>query len=125
MNNYSSTLHFNEVLTIFPIPSNLVCPSGYERRDGDIPGWGTNIGSRLSLTKEQCANACNDQYRCLSFEHSKTAMLCNLNKIAEPTKAENYMDYAFCMKAGLLLLTPLLLLLLLLNSRIGPKGLYS
>ena len=85
------------------MPFNLapdVCPSGYERRNGDISGWGSDIGTRLSLTREECANACNDQDLCLSFEHSNTALLCNLNKIAEPTTGANYGDYAFCKKTG-------------------------
>ena len=97
---------FYEVLIIFPILLNIVpgvCPSGYEKRDGDIPGWGTDIGSRLSLTREGCANRCNAQARCLSFEHSNTEKLCNLNKIAEPTKSVNHRDYAFCTKTGGLL----------------------
>ena len=92
-----------KVKNIFSIPFCLgpvPCPSGYERRDGDIPGWGTDIGSALSLTREECADACTDENQCLSFEHSNSASLCNLNKMAEPTNEENYLDYAFCTKTG-------------------------
>ena len=76
-----------------------ICTSGYERRDGDIPGWGTDIGSRLSLTREECANVCTEEEQCMSFEHSNSALLCNLNKIAEPNSG-SYKDYAFCTKTG-------------------------
>ena len=69
-------------------------------RDGDLPGWGTNIGSRLSMSKDECAQACNEKTSCLSFEHSESMMLCNLNELAEPTLGA-FRDFAFCKKGGL------------------------
>ena len=76
------------------------CPSGYEARNGDIPGWGTILGSKLSLTKEECAQSCNQKDSCRSFEHSDSMKLCNLNKIGEP-KLGPYKDFAFCKKKGM------------------------
>ena len=93
---------FFKYANIFAIPflAPSVCTSGYERRDGDIPGWGTDIGSRISLTREECANACTEEEQCMSFEHSNTALLCNLNKVADPTTEANYEDQVFCTKIG-------------------------
>ena len=77
-----------------------VCPLGYESKVGDIPGWGdSELGSALLLTREECAQKCNENYACLSFEHSYTEGYCNLNKAAKPTSGP-YNDYAFCTKTG-------------------------
>ena len=73
------------------------CPSGYVDRDGDLPGWGTDIGSQLDLSLEDCAGRCNSESTCLSFEHSPTEIKCNLNQIAEPSRG-TYRDYIFCTK---------------------------
>ncbi|XP_063675194.1 uncharacterized protein LOC134811957 [Bolinopsis microptera] len=77
-----------------------VCPVGYSLEVGDIKGWGTaELGSMLVIgLREECANRCDALPLCLSFEHSNTAKLCNLNKIAMPSKSQNYEDYAFCRK---------------------------
>lgn len=80
-------------------PSSAVCPPGYAKRKGDVPGWGSDIGSRLDLTLEQCAKRCNNEIHCLSFEHSPSKKKCNLNKIAEPTQDPNA-DFMFCTKTG-------------------------
>ena len=67
-----------------------------------MPGWGTDIGSSLDLTKQQCAEKCNGENSCMSFEHSDTDMKCNLNKIAEPSQGP-FRDYVFCTKIGRLI----------------------
>ena len=73
------------------------CPEGYEFRSGDIPGWGSNLGGRLRLSRQECADECNKNQYCLSFEHSDTRELCNLNRIAKPTQG-SFEDFAFCVK---------------------------
>ena len=75
------------------------CPPGYADREGDLPGWGTDIGSALDLSLEDCAERCNGEKTCLSFEHSPTQIKCNLNKIAEPSGGP-YSDFIFCTKIG-------------------------
>ena len=75
------------------------CPNGYVKKEGDLPGWGTNIGRALHLTRQQCAEKCNGENSCMSFEHSDTEMKCNLNKIAEPSRGP-FRDYVFCTKMG-------------------------
>ena len=62
-----------------------------------MPGWGSDLGSALYLTEEQCALRCNGIDDCLSFEHSQIEMECNLNRIAEPTTGP-YKDFKFCIK---------------------------
>ena len=79
------------------------CPSGYEVKQGDLPGWGTGLGSRLPLTRQGCADKCSGKDECLSFEHSNSQMLCNLNKVALPSRPRNS-DFTFCMKTGKLLI---------------------
>ena len=78
------------------------CPSDYEDRAGDVPGTGTDLGAALSLSRMQCAQKCNEKEDCLSFEHSNSQKLCNLNRIRVPT-AQTYMDFSFCMKKGIVI----------------------
>ena len=68
-------------------------------KQGDLPGWGTDIGSALHLTRQECAEKCDGEKICMSFEHSDTEMKCNLNKIAEPSQGP-FRDYVFCTKIG-------------------------
>ena len=79
------------------IPSTDGCPLHYAEKEGDLPGWGTDIGSALDLTREECEMKCNHEKACMSFEHSPTQMKCNLNKIAEPSQRP-YKDFVFCTK---------------------------
>ena len=79
-----------------------LCPFGYELREGDIDGWGAlnpGGGAPPALTREECAAECSQQATCLSFEHSYTEGLCNLNTLAEPDSGQ-YEDWAFCTKEG-------------------------
>ena len=77
-----------------------VCPLGFESNPGDILGWGSeDLGSALTLTRQECAQKCKETDACLSFEHSYTEGKCNLNKLAEPTRGP-YRDYDFCTKKG-------------------------
>ena len=91
------------VLGLLMGPALSSCPKGYDHYNGDIPGWGTDLGSALKVSsREWCARLCNALSRCLSFEHSSKSQLCNLNTGATPT-ANKYLDYAFCTKQGLAL----------------------
>ena len=88
------------LLDVFEISPYLIiesCPDGYVIKSGDSPGWGSDLGGRLYLSRQQCADKCSKHRDCLSFEHSKTNNLCNLNRIAEPTE-EPFEDFTFCMK---------------------------
>ena len=78
------------------------CPTGYAERNGDLPGWGTDIGSALDLSLENCVKRCDVEKTCLSFEHSRKYMKCNLNEIAEPTQGPTP-DFIFCTKIGSIL----------------------
>ena len=73
------------------------CPNGYVSRRGDIPGWGSDLGRRLRLSRLECAIKCNEIRDCLSFEQSESKNLCNLNRIAEPTKGSDQ-DFVACVK---------------------------
>ena len=94
-------------MMIFRIAStNCVgaCPSGYLEKKGNIPGWGSYLGSGLELTRNECAERCNVENFCLSFEHSSSEKRCNLNEFGEPT-VEPYKDYVFCTKQGNIMIT--------------------
>ena len=57
------------------------CPSGYELKYGDIPGWG-QVGKNPSFEKKisDCSERCDNQEECCSFEYSPTRKRCNLNR---------------------------------------------
>ena len=76
------------------------CPSGYDQRIGDAPGWGSDLGSELELSRQDCANQCNSKPDCLSFEHSNSEGLCNLNRVGEPSNQVQFHDYVYCLKKG-------------------------
>ena len=73
------------------------CPEGYVFESGDVPGWGSDLGGKIRLSRKECAIKCNKNQNCQSFEHSNTKNLCNLNRIAEPTQGP-FKDFAFCVK---------------------------
>ncbi len=74
------------------------CPNGFTLMEGDIPGWG-QVGSSREFTIKRCANRCNDESSCCSFEYSPTKKICNLNRDCEPTESA-YQDFAFCTKVA-------------------------
>ena len=78
---------------------SAICPLGYGSKEDDVPGMGSDLGSDLTLTREECARKCSEKDECLSFEHSYTEGKCSLNRVAEPTQGP-YKDYAFCTKQG-------------------------
>ena len=75
------------------------CPSGYAQSYGGLPGFGSDIGSSLGLTRYECALKCNGDKSCMSFQHSNTQKKCNLSKIVEPSPAP-YLDFIVCTKTG-------------------------
>ena len=82
-----------------PIIASGGCPSGYAQIGGSVPGFGSDLGSSLDLTKHECALKCNGEKSCMSFQHSYTQMKCNLSEIADPSQAP-YLDFIFCTKTG-------------------------
>ena len=75
------------------------CPSRYEYRTGSIPGGSINIGSSLSLSLQDCTVKCDENDRCLAFEHSNANLLCNLHEKRYPTQ-QPIKDHVFCAKIG-------------------------
>ena len=99
----SSIISFNEkeglLVSVIYYEISGMCPPGYLEKIGDLPGWGTDLGRALNLTKDQCTQRCSLHDQCLSFEHSEYQMKCNLNKLAQPTLGP-YKDFVFCTKNG-------------------------
>jgi len=73
------------------------CPAGYTLIKGDIVGWGQIEGEMSVSSRQECADKCNANPHCGSFEHSNTEKLCNINAQAKPTVPQ-HKDYAFCSK---------------------------
>jgi len=67
---------------------------------GDVPGSGSsklsNTGSIDSADK--CAEYCNKNKDCGSYEFSPSELRCNVNTESEPTSKKIYKDYQFCSK---------------------------
>eukprot|EP00418_Pyrodinium_bahamense_P046639 CAMPEP_0179200768 /NCGR_PEP_ID=MMETSP0796-20121207/99918_1 /TAXON_ID=73915 /ORGANISM="Pyrodinium bahamense, Strain pbaha01" /LENGTH=793 /DNA_ID=CAMNT_0020905325 /DNA_START=81 /DNA_END=2463 /DNA_ORIENTATION=+ len=78
-----------------PAEVTQACPEGYHPVDGDIPGWDQFGHRRKNYTMDRCAQECDAQVGCMSFEWSATTKVCNLNKGAYPTIERND-DYVFC-----------------------------
>jgi len=80
---------------------NDICQPGYMYMPGDVPGSGSNkftkgIGQIDSAKK--CAEYCNKETSCGSYEFSPSELKCNVNQENEPTTTKIYKDYQFCSK---------------------------
>jgi len=82
------------------IGPNGLCPSSYIYTAGDVGGWGSLPGGRLTSVdnSETCAGHCDANSNCCSFEYSPMTKKCNLNSECQPTK-EVFEDFNFCVKA--------------------------
>ena len=73
------------------------CPKGYIYISGDIIG--ATLQGNIMATLQECAEKCNNNTECNSFEHSTTNDVCNLNKEAFPN-GPKYGNFVFCSKKG-------------------------
>ena len=73
----------------------IVCPDGFEDKEGDIAGPG--LENSYSVTFEGCANDCDKRKDCNSFAYSKKEGKCKLMNGPYPTHVK-YQDYQFCRK---------------------------
>ena len=94
---FCANRYLTNVMSSLLLAQKSGCPAGYAEMFGDIPGWGTSLGSKVRATRQECAARCDQHINCLSFEHSNTEFLCNLNTIEEPSVGQ-FKDYAFCSK---------------------------
>ena len=72
------------------------CSKGYVLVPGDIPGWG-QIQGRIKTDAKGCAELCNDNKDCCSYEYSPRKKRCNLNRDCKPTR-KKFKDFNFCAK---------------------------
>ena len=49
---------------------------------------------------DQCAELCDEEPLCLSFEYSKKYEQCKLNHKGNPTTGEPYPNFVFCQRQG-------------------------
>ena len=73
------------------------CPKGYIYISGDIIG--ATLQGNIMATLQECAEKCNTDTKCNSFEHSSNQEVCNLNKEAFPNR-HRYEDFVFCSRKG-------------------------
>ena len=80
-----------------------VCPSGYTLKSGDKPGFGDGNAGGISsnvVSASDCADLCNANTNCKSFEWSPTEKKCARNNIGNPPNSNAYKDYMYCMQEG-------------------------
>jgi hypothetical protein len=77
------------------------CAEDYTHLRGQVAGNGqihTHSNNVEIQSTEECAEACDDDNGCNSYEYSVYHKQCHLNWDAEPNKNETYMDFTFCQK---------------------------
>lgn len=77
------------------------CAKEYTHLRGSMTGTGQvhNHQNNVEIqSTEECAEACDDDHGCNSYEFSLHHKKCEMNYDAEPNKNETYMDFAFCQK---------------------------
>ena len=72
------------------------CPHGFAFQRGDKVGNPDNI-KNIQASLPDCAETCNKDGRCQSFEWSKSEQKCNL-LTSETTDGPMYEDFIFCTK---------------------------
>ena len=82
--------------------SNAGCPSGYITRSGDKGGPGdTDAGGMMNNVASAfaCADLCNANRNCGSFEWSATEKRCARNNIGDPPAGtKSFRDYMYCVR---------------------------
>ena len=74
------------------------CETGYFEQNGDVAGSGLAI-HRDTATSKECAQHCNGNVDCNSYEHSTADQDCKLLDEKAPTH-EKFEDYTFCTKGN-------------------------
>ena len=75
------------------------CPTSYVYDAGDVPGLGTLEQHSSVDNIDLCAQHCDDNANCCSFEYSPSGKKCNLNSECKPTKGV-VGNWAFCVKGN-------------------------
>ena len=73
------------------------CPKGYVEREGLVGDQGYK--GQLKLSLDECAQQCNAEPKCLSFDNLPSKNNCHLNDIANPDRVAQP-PWMFCMKLG-------------------------
>lgn len=81
--------------------SGADCAVGFTEVAGDVPGWGrvNGLGGGYRLEScQECADVCNSEEACFSYECSSSTFRCNLNTHLNASGAP-YKDFLTCQKA--------------------------
>jgi len=73
-----------------------ICENGYEFALGQVAG--SQFLTRTRITLKECANLCDDDLRCNSYEYSDKYVRCELNYHDEPTHDTEWYDMKMCVK---------------------------
>merc|ERR1719238_2593247 len=67
---------------------------------GDVPGSGSSqfVATSGIDSADKCAEYCDKNKGCGSYEFSPSELKCNINTENEPTSEKIYKDYQFCSK---------------------------
>jgi len=79
---------------------NDICAKGYIYMPGDVPGSGSSqfVATSNIDSADKCAEYCDKEKNCGSYEFSPSELKCNVNVENEPTSQKIYKDYQFCSK---------------------------
>jgi len=79
---------------------NDICAKGYIYMPGDVPGSGSSqfVATSKIDSADKCAEYCDKEKNCGSYEFSPSELKCNVNVENEPTSQKIYKDYQFCSK---------------------------
>jgi hypothetical protein len=79
---------------------NDICAKGYMYMPGDVPGSGSSqfVATAGIDSADKCAEYCDKEKNCGSYEFSPSELKCNVNTENEPTSKKIYKDYQFCSK---------------------------
>ena len=78
-------------------PACTRCPKGWTTSVGGFPGSGI-MKKDLQMSRDACADLCNEEDHCSSFEYSKNLGLCNLNYEVGIPLQPPFKDYNVCSK---------------------------
>ena len=74
------------------------CPKGYVDLTGTFQGMSLGEMEKNISTISMCAELCDEDPNCKSFEYNKKAAQCKLNHNPNPTQKEPYPDFVFCQR---------------------------
>ena len=82
---------------IFLFLAKKRCPRGYKELPGTFRG--NTLGEmEKHLRLDQCAEICDQEILCKSFEYDKKSKSCKINHAVQPDDEKKFYGFFFCQK---------------------------